>query len=546
MSTIRYNQMGYTPKGFKHFIYAGDDKQFQVYRTDQEIVVLEGSLIGHRLDEASGDFVCKGDFTALTEAGEYYIKVGNDKSHPFIISNKQPVICMDALLKAFYFQRCGVELPKQYAGEWGHKACHLQPSYVFCQEGEEWLANSPDSMVKLDTAGGWHDAGDYGRYTIATVKTVADLLLAYDHCEEVFDHEVNIPESLKEGPDLLHEVKIGLDFLLKLQKSSDGSVYTKVATRYFPGDIPPEEDRKPLFVFDTSSPATAGFAAVMAMAARAYKRLDASYADHCLKAAKKAYDWLEINPQPKLFKNPHNISSGEYGDSSDLDERYWAAAELYHTTGEEKYHQAFLSYYELLMDRLSLGWRNVGGYGTIAYLFSNRMLKPEVSKALKEDWLTHAKLLVKRSEEDGYGISLSLKEYIWGSTMLLNNQCMQMIIAERLTGDTTYYNYIQSIWDYLFGKNPMDLSYVTGLGNHYVMHPHHRPSETDGVEEPVPGLVSGGPNMGLQDEFSKTLLAGSPPAKCFVDHYESYSTNEIDIYWNSPAVYVGAYLGHRV
>ncbi|MNP68170.1 Cellulose 1,4-beta-cellobiosidase precursor [compost metagenome] len=72
------------------------------------------------------------------------------------------------------------------------------------------------------------------------------------------------------------------------------------------------------------------------------------------------------------------------------------------------------------------------------------------------------------------------------------------------------------------------------------MHPHHRPSVGDHVVDPVPGLVSGGPDRGLHDEYVVEHLQGKPAAQCFADHELSYSTNEVTIYWNSPAVFVTA------
>jgi endoglucanase len=283
----------------------------------------------------------------------------------------------------------------------------------------------------------------------------------------------------------------------------------------------------------------------MAMAYRVYKEFDSMYAKKCLEAAQKAYEWLRIHKEPKLFHNPANVWSGEYGDKSDLDERYWAAAELYRSTGEEIYHEDFLTYYSLIEDRLALGWGTVSGYGTIAYLFSGRKVKKEIYDSLVQEWMTYAKELVERSRKNGYGITLKLEDYIWGSNMILMNQAIHLILAQKLQPNTEYTSVVQNNWDYLLGRNPMDISYVSGLGERAIMHPHHRPSTADNVLQPIPGLVSGGPCAGLIDNAVKEYCTGNPPAKCFVDMVKSYSTNEIAIYWNSPAVYVGAYLCSR-
>ncbi|HWT76897.1 MAG TPA: glycoside hydrolase family 9 protein, partial [Mobilitalea sp.] len=268
MGKIRINQMGYTSDRRKQLIYIGNEMTFKVMDALNHHVVMLGKLTEQRFDEASQDYVKTGDFSEVIDPGSYYIQIGEERSYTFDISPRQPVICTDALLKGIYYQRCGVELKKEHADPWQHASCHLQPSYVFRQDAELLLKLKPKEIEQIDTLGGWHDAGDYGRYTVGTIKTVADIMLAYEHYESVFDHPIDILESSLEGPDVLYEVKVGLDFLLKMQKISDGSVYTKVASRHFPGMIMPEKDTKPLFIFDTSSPATAGFAAVMAMAAR--------------------------------------------------------------------------------------------------------------------------------------------------------------------------------------------------------------------------------------------------------------------------------------
>ena len=545
MGAIRINQMGYTPFSCKQVIYVGEGEVFEIYDTEKNELCYTGELQKPKYDKASEDYVSSGDFSTFQKSGSYYIRINEDKSYAFCISDMQHQIFTDAVLKAFYYQRCGIELKEEYAGKWKHSICHLQPSYLFRQDAEELLNTNPEQLTSLDTIGGWHDAGDYGRYTIASVKTIADLLLAYEHHEEALQHSIHIPESEKEGADILHEIRYGLDFLFKMQRESDGAVYTKVATRFFSRMIMPETDKKPLFVFDISSPATGGYAAVMAMAAGIYKRFDPDFAKRCLKASERAYHWLRQNPEPLLFHNPNNIRSGEYGDITDTDERYWAAAQLYRTTGKEEYHNDFIMYYGIIEDRLTLGWRSVGGYGSIAYLMTEQPVKQEIYDALKREWLMHSKELEQRSKDNGYGITLAQNEYLWGSLMILCNESVQLIVANRLLKEALYDVIIEHNWDYLLGMNPMDFSYVTGFGENRVMHPHHRPSAADGIEEPVPGLIAGGPCDGLLDKISAKYCKGMPPAKCYIDHEMSFSTNEIDIYWNSPAVYVGAYLSSK-
>lgn len=542
MSKIRLNQMGYTQKAMKNFIYIGNEQVFKVLRLqvvenqELEVLVYEGSLSKVMSDQASGDVVSKGEFSSISEIGNYVIEIGEERSNPFTINCDSLKTSVDALLKAFYYQRCGVTLDEKYASPWHHQSCHQQKAYLYDESAPMQMGDV------IETTGGWHDAGDYGRYTVAAAKAIADLLLAYKYYPETFAHSIQIPESQLAHDDILHEVKVELDWMLKMQRQSDGAVYTKVATRVFPGMIMPEDDTEPLLIFDVSSPATADFAAALALAAEVYQEFDETYAMTLKLAAIKAYQWLEANPEPKLFTNPPHVVSGEYGDNADIDERYWAAAQLYDLTGEEKYHDDFVRLHKHLQAKFELGWADVSGYGTWAYIKSQRPKNVEIQETLVKEWLDFAEVLEKRSLHDGYGITLSVDDYIWGSTMILLDQTIHLIVTNELLGHSKYDALIWRNWHYLFGMNPVDISYVTGLGDKSIVAPHHRPSEADGVEAPVPGLVSGGPCAGLYDEAAKTHCQGQPPAKCFIDHVDSYSTNEITIYWNSPAVFVGAYL----
>ena len=143
---------------------------------------------------------------------------------------------------------------------------------------------------------------------------------------------------------------------------------------------------------------------------------------------------------------------------------------------------------------------------------------------------------------DAFGVSLLPEDYIWGSNMDVMNRAMLLLLAARWTGRAEFEERAIRHWDYLLDCNATGYCFVTGFGGNPVRHPHHRPSVGDGAEQAVPGMVAGGPNRGLQDDAAKEHLAGRAPALCFVDHEDSYSTNEMTIYWNSPAAFVAAHL----
>ena len=85
-------------------------------------------------------------------------------------------------------------------------------------------------------------------------------------------------------------------------------------------------------------------------------------------------------------------------------------------------------------------------------------------------------------------------------------------------------------------SKPSSVEDVVAHGVRTPLRPHHRPSVSDTVAAPVPGLLSGGPNPGMQDKcpgYPSTL-----PAKAWLDHACSYASNEIAINWNAPLAYL--------
>ncbi len=542
-NSVFVNQAGYPLKGPKVFT-AAEAGEFELVEAKSGRTLFEGVMSPLKEDRASGFAVAKGDFSGFEEAGRFLLqmKESGAASPEFAVGERPYAALEKALLKCFYFQRCGMELTAEYAGPWSHGACHLAEAHVHGNPEERY-----------PQAGGWHDAGDYGKYTVAAVKAVADLLLAYERFPGAFAEPVGIPNSGR-LPDVLAEVQFELEFLLLMQRP-DGEVYHKVTTAEFPPyDCMPEFDLAELIFSPVSDTATASFAAGMALAARVYRELEPGLAERYGEAAKRAWRSLQGRPAAEGFRNPPGIITGEYGDKSRDDELYWAAAELFRLTGEAEYLQAAESKLDegweswtavrgnALLCRL--GWAYTAGYGTLSLLDAGPGLVPESLRArLFDAWTAEAEEYAERSAADGFGISLLPEEYIWGSNMLVMNRAMVLITAEGMTGDKRFGRAALAHWDYLLGRNVLGYCYVTGFGAKPVLYPHHRPSEGDGVAEPVPGMVAGGPNVRLQDETAAALLAGAAPAACYVDIMESYSTNEMTIYWNSPAVFVAAYAG---
>jgi endoglucanase len=134
----------------------------------------------------------------------------------------------------------------------------------------------------------------------------------------------------------------------------------------------------------------------------------------------------------------------------------------------------------------------------------------------------------------------SAKDYVWGSNSVAANQGILMIQAYKLTKDRKYLDYALSNLDYILGRNATGYSFVTGYGHKTPMFPHHRLSEADGVADPIPGFLVGGPNPGQQDGC-KTYPSRIPD-ESYTDTLCSYASNEIAINWNAAAAYLAGAL----
>lgn len=511
------NQIGYKTDSKKIATFRGitDETQFSVVNADNDKVVFTGDLYGEKNNTGADETNWRGDFSSVTEPGKYYIKCGNlDNSYTFEISDTVYGNLLDDSVKMLYLQRCGTAVEDD---KFGHIACHNTMATVY------------GTSEKIDVSGGWHDAGDYGRYIVPAAKSVADLLYAYKANPELYSDNIGIPESGNGTPDVLDEVRYELEWMLKMQADT-GGVYHKVTCQDFPGYVMPQNETLPLIVTPVSTTATADFCASMALAYEFYKDIDSTFAEKCLDAAEKAWAFLEENPNI-IFENPDDITTGEYGDFNDRDERCWAAAQMYRATGEQKY----LTSFESFSVTAGLDWSTVGGYAYIAIATMDNIDESSTTyKKAKSMITSSANSFKSKAENDPYGVSVS--KFNWGSNMTVANAGVILGVAYDITGDESYLEAAESNLNYLLGLNPNSTCYVTGYGTVSPQCPHHRPSMVK--DEAMKGMLVGGVNSSLEDNAAKAYLAGYPASKCYVDNWESYSTNEITIYWNSPLTYL--------
>ena len=509
---IRLNSLGYYPSAAKVATVAvGDAIEYSIVNVEDGETVFHGNLtpLGAEHPELS-----VADFTELVTEGNYQLRVGDHASGAFRIASDVYTDAFRTVVRAMYLWRCGTAVEGEHNGEvFQHAACHLEDGYM------DYVTGKHEYRYSL---GGWHDAGDYNKYVSNAGITVFSMLRAWEEFQEQVETvELNLPEKGGPIPELLAEVKWELDWVLTMQEP-DGRVLHKLSTLRFGPFINPEDEKEPRYFTPWGSTSTANFVGMMAMAARIYEPYDARFAERCLVAALKSYDYLVRHPDyvPADLEGFH---TGPY-ESPDADDRLWAAAELWVTTGQASILADVES--RIRADAMQVDtdfdWGNLRNLGLIAYLFADRDGRnPELVEALQQDLIAAADRIVQTAQAHPYSRPLG-DRYYWGCNGTVARQLHVLQSAMRVQAKAEYEHVSLDAIHHLFGRNVHGRSYVTGLGYRPPLHPHDRRIAEDGVDAPWPGYLVGGANPTAQDWF---------------DEIGSYRTNEIAINWNGALIY---------
>ncbi len=548
-NNIRLNQVGFLPNAIKNAaVVNAQSDSFKVITYDQERVVFAGKLSSSSNYSSSGEQVRIADFSSLLSPGKFRLLVeGLGKSVPFSIQEDLLLSLSKASIKAFYYNRASTPLLKEHAGIYARVAGHPDNSVVVHPSAAS--AGRPAGTV-ISTPGGWYDAGDYNKYIVNSGISVFTLLSAYETYPEFYDTlKLNIPESNNSIPDILDEALWNIKWMMTMQDPADGGVYSKTTEAQFGGFDMPAKVTSTRYVAAKSTAATLDFAAIMAMTARVYKSFDTVLSEKALQQALLAWDWAKANPNVQ-FKNPSAsggfpaIGTGEYGDTNFADEFSWCAAELYVSTKDQKY------YNEIGINKTYNypAWPNVKTLGLLSLIVNKDNLSPVADTALFKNKLIGLVSQAKnKAASSPYRITGDF--FYWGGNNTYANLGMMFMQVFRLTHDKGYFNAAVSSLDYLLGRNATAYCFVTGSGTKRPMNIHHRVSGADGIAEPIPGFLVGGPNPSNVSDCGASQYPSSLPAKAYTDLECSYSTNEVAINWNAPLAFlVGAiqceYLGN--
>ncbi|PSL26576.1 glycoside hydrolase family 9 protein [Dyadobacter jiangsuensis] len=517
LGNVKANEVGYlpeSPKLGKLGRFLGDawfmpidtlaPPAFQVIGENQQ-VAFNGTCQYLRSDSAfSGEIVFEMDFSALETPGKYYVYIpGYGRSEVFTIASD----CYDTLYfntaRALYYQR-SEEIEAAYGGVWAREGLPAQTAQIHASHLNSPLYSASDYPpgTELPIHGGWLDAGDYGRYVPTAASALFIMFTAFEIYPQKFpDNHLDIPESGNGIPDWLDEARYETDWLLQMQ-APDGGVYFRVTPATWSQGLPGEEQNT-LYISEKTTQSTALFAAAMAMAARNFKNFDAAYAALCLEKARNAWTFLKSHTTPTPPVNMPGISAGPYPDPIDADNRAWAAAELYKTTGEAQYNADFNEWYGQIPHQFhaTMSWQQhtfkaAWAYATTTFNINNAFVDEFKNKLTNEVLVNYYNRTMKIHAY--HGAYHHFKGYVgYGSFGMAQSYAFDYIMFAHLLQKQELLDYAKIQVDIPLGNNPLAQCFITGASVHSPMYPLHWSTVPGQYAQPVPGVPVFGPAASL-------------------------------------------------
>ncbi len=567
------NQVGYFPDLVKKATLVTDETEAIDFELLDESgkAVFSGKSTPFGFDKASGDNVQIIDFSAFKTEGIYTLKAATgETSQAFKIGilDTYSGLMYDAL-NYFYQNRSGIAIESQYitsgdAEKLARRAAHNPDvatiQQVFGYEGSEGTQ---------DVTGGWYDAGDHGKYVVNGGIALWMMQNQYERAAlkgtaaAYADGTMKLPENGNSYPDLLDEARYEMEWMLTMMVQ-DGDykdmAYHKIHdAKWSALGLDPADDVFERYLLPPSTAATLNLAACGAQAYRLWKDLDPEFAEKCLTAAKKAYAAAQKHPDVYAPNKEHG-GGGAYGDSNVTDEFYWAACELFISTGDKAYYddaKASDHAFNIKTDGVSgvFDWGGTAALGSLSLLLHPDAVSETEIASVRDSLTKTADVYVDHANSQGYGILYGgytdkndYINYVWGSNSFVVDDAVILAYAYDETEETKYLSGIVSAMDYILGRNALDFSYVTGYGEHSAQYPHHRwwaVLEKPTFPKAPCGVLCGGPNSDIADPAIKATdcMHGETPAQlCYIDSNQAYSVNECAINWNAPLAWVTGYL----
>lgn len=541
--------------------------KFEVRKWGSNDLVFTGDVTawnGGATHVQSGDKVWWFDFSPVTCPGSYYLyDPANDRrSYVFEIGINAYKEVLKHATRVFFYQRCGVPRQTPYTdSKWTDTACHLRTNQdTKCR----LISATTDAGTEKDLSGGWHDAGDHNKYVNFTTGTLSDFMFAYQNNPTIWTDDFGIPESGNGTPDILDELKVELDWLLKMQ-NSDGSVLSKVSVTQFQSASPPSADAAARYYGAASTSSTLSAAMSFAHAAPLFLQFNSTYSTTLKNAAIKAWTWADANPSVIFTNTGFQSANSETDDYGRSMYKLMAAIYLYNATQDQSYKVYAESNYTSAQPLKWTYWYPYEGTVQDALLFLTTL--PNVSASVSSTIRTNKQNSINGGEflpafnnaTDAYRAYLKDGDYVWGSsqvkaqmgTIFLN----QLVYGIDGNNSVVYKNAGDGFVHYMHGVNPLGMVYLTNmnsLGAEKSANEMYHGWFGDGTDfdngltspkGPPYGYVMGGANRSYTPDAAYTGAAITPPMNQPVQKsYKDWNTSWPQNSWSitEPAIYYQA------
>ena len=559
---VRINQVGYLPSDIKVAVMISTDDtngKFTVYNAETGKKVLAGKGVKADPSKWAMQSAWRLDFSSIKEEGEYYIQTNGVKSPVFRIGAGVYDGLADYLLVYMRQQRCGYN-------PYNDACCHQNDGYI--------VYHPTKNGKHIDVTGGWHDAADYLQYMTTSSTSIYHMAFAYKYTADKSVFKDNYDAAGRKGsngiPDIVDEVKWGLDWLDKMNPAPREMYYQIADDRDHAGMRFPQDDKadygygpgegRPVY-FVSGEPQEAGrkwgrinrttgvssaagkFASTFALGADVIRQWYPEFAGKIEAKIKPAYDFaLE---KPGNTQTACVVSKYFYEEDSWYDDIELAAATMYSLNGEEYWKNQAAYWGEL--EPVSPWMANGRGPGKEYhhyqwYPFINLghyLLAAGADEQIKSEFAGY----MKQGLEDmrlraGQEPFLHGVPYLWCSNNLTSAAVTQARLYRNATGDQSYREMETALRDWLLGCNPWGTTMIPGIpfqmkeGYDYPDNTHS--SYTANQGKPTwGGLVDGPIDNKLFQERAGGVIAGGDPWAVFNqgeavyhDTIHDYASNE--------------------
>ncbi len=466
---IKMDYFGYRPTDRKVVIFTRNPNGPVYLRNTANQFVFAiptngGSITQKGYEPDSNDDIWWVEFDAFTTPGTYrlYVPDWDRQSYDFEIRDDIYNAVVLTVLKTFYYQRCGTNKPAAFASHWvDDGVCHGYDSTLGAAGGQ------PDYGVR-DLSGGWHDAGDYNKYTGSAVEPVLYLLRAHEENPGAFkDGDLTIPESTNGFPDILDEVKWQLDWLLKMQLSSGdspqyaGAFLRRIYDFHDQADAPPSDDTNDRYYWGPTLAVTGAATGALALAARIFAAEPSSpygsgYVNTLQSAAENGWAWL-------FLQDDTGVPSGQ------LDYKLWAAAEIYRLNGNQDAKTYVESYGGASWAWAWLHPEVFPTHAAIAYL-QTPGANPTIASNMRDSMANLVNQLF--ADDNLYRNGIATGAYGWGGSnrsrakrgvYLMQAQTLLASHPTNPCATGACADFAQQFLHYHHGQNTMRMTYLTNM-----------------------------------------------------------------------------------